>query len=274
MTALQHMKNAIKATLRSLAPSLTGRWLAQRAERHGERFMASTGVGKLAEDFAARYGNSVRRGEFAGMRLLDRSVGSAFLPKLVGSYEAELHPCLRRAATQAWDVVIDVGCAEGYYAVGLAMLFKECPKVLAFDLTPTARQLCKELASLNGVDGKVSVHGACDSKRLVEMANGKRCFVISDCEGFESQLFTTETLESLRKSELVIELHERESPGCTTAISQLFQATHSVELVPAIPRLSDDYADLMMFTDPQARQLAVNEFRSQQQYWLVAIPKG
>lgn len=122
------MKNVIKATLRSLAHSLTGRWLAQRAERHGERFMASTGVGKLAEDFSARYCNSVRRGEFAGMRLLDRSVGSAFLPKLVGSYEAKLHPFLRRAATQAWDVVIDGGCAEWYYAVGLAMLFKECPK--------------------------------------------------------------------------------------------------------------------------------------------------
>jgi hypothetical protein len=274
VSALQHMKNAIKATLRSLAPSLTGRWLAQRAERHGERFMASTGVGKLAEDFAARYGNSVRRGEFAGMRLLDRSVGSAFLPKLIGSYEAELHPYLRRAATQAWDAVIDVGCAEGYYAVGLAMLFKECPKVLAFDLTPTARQLCKELASLNGVDGKVSVQGACDSKRLVEMAHGKRCFVISDCEGFESELFTKETLESLRKSELVIELHERESPGCTADLSKLFQATHSVELVPVIPRCPDDYADLAIFTDSQARQLAVNEFRSQQQNWLVAIPKG
>jgi hypothetical protein len=268
------MKNAIKATLLSVAPSLTGRWLARRAERHGERFMASTGVGKLAEDFAARYGNSVRLGEFAGMRLLDRSVGSAFLPKLVGSYEAELHPCLRRAAAQSWDAVIDVGCAEGYYAVGLAMLFKERPKVHAFDLTPTARQLCRELARLNGVDGKVSVHGACDSKRLVEIANGKRCFVISDCEGFESELFTSDTLEALQNSQLVIELHERESPGCTTAISQLFQATHSVELVPAIPRLPDDYADLMMFTDPQARQLAVSEFRSQQQHWLVAIPKG
>jgi hypothetical protein len=274
VSALQNMKNAIKATLRSLAPSLTGRWLARRAERHGERFMESTGVGKLAEDFAARYGNSVRLGEFTGMRLLDRSVGSAFLPKLVGSYEAELQPYLRRAATQDWDAVIDIGCAEGFYAVGLAMLFKECQKVFAFDLTPTARQLCKDLAGLNGVGSKVSIHGACDSKRLVEMADGKRCFVISDCEGFESELFTTETLESLRKSELVIELHERESPGCTTALSQLFQATHSVELVPAIPRLPDDYADLMMFTDPQARQLAVNEFRSQQQHWLVAIPKG
>lgn len=271
---MQNVKNAVKATLRYVAPSLTGRWLAQRAERHGERFMASTGVGKLAEDFSARYGNSVRLGEFAGMRLLDRSVGSAFLPKLVGSYEAELHPCLRRAATQAWDAVIDVGCAEGYYAVGLAMLFKQCPKVLAFDLTPTAQHLCKELARLNGVDGKVSVHGACDSKRLIEIANGKRCFVISDCEGFESELFTAETLEALRKSELVIELHERESPGCTTALSKLFQATHSVESVPAIPRSPDDYADLMIFTDPHARQLAVNEFRSQQQHWLVAVPKG
>ncbi len=274
VSVLQALKNGVKATLRSLAPSITGRWLAQRAERHGERFMASTGVGELADVFCERYGNAVRLGEFAGMRLLDRSVGSALLPKLVGSYEAELQPYLRRAATQDWDAVIDVGCAEGFYAVGLAMLFKECPKVFAFDLTPTARQLCKELAGLNGVGSKVSIHGACDSKRLVEMADGKRCFVISDCEGFERELFTEDTLVPLKKSELVIELHERESPGCTTALSNLFQATHSVDLIPAIPRCPDDYADLMIFSDPQARKLAVNEFRSQQQHWLVAIPKG
>jgi hypothetical protein len=235
--------------------------------------MASTGVGELADVFCKRYGNLVRLGEFAGMRLLDRSVGSAFLPKLVGSYESELHPWIRKAASQSWDAVIDVGCAEGYYAVGLARLFDKCPKVYAFDLTPTARRLCQDLARLNGVDGRIQIEGACDGKGLVAIGSGKRCFVISDCEGFESELFTTEAIAALRHSQIVIELHERESPGCTIALHKLLDATHTIEMVPAIPRVPDLYADLLIFENPQDRQLAVSEFRSQPQHWMVATPK-
>jgi hypothetical protein len=101
--------------------------------------MASTGVGELADVFCKRYGNSVRLGEFAGMGLFDRSVGSGFLPKLVGSYESELHPWIGKAAMQSWNAVIDVGYAEDCYAVGSVRLLEKCPKIYALDLTPTTR---------------------------------------------------------------------------------------------------------------------------------------
>src|SRR5271170_2035809 len=71
------------------------------------------------------YKGVVAAGLFQGLRLLpDVSWGVGDnAAKLVGLYEAELHPALHDLALTPPPVVINVGCAEGYYAVGLARLF-------------------------------------------------------------------------------------------------------------------------------------------------------
>src|SRR5215204_4418004 len=73
-----------------------------------------------ARDFTARCKHVVQEGPFAGMRYLSET-RDPILPKLVGSYEAEIQPWIRAAITQRYRRVIDVGCAEGYYAVGMAL---------------------------------------------------------------------------------------------------------------------------------------------------------
>ena len=64
----------------------------------------------------------IRSGPFAGMRYVDTATEGALVPRLLGTYESELHPYLKRFAAEGCEDVIDVGCAEGYYAVGLARL--------------------------------------------------------------------------------------------------------------------------------------------------------
>src|SRR6478672_6897407 len=64
----------------------------------------------------------VQHGPFKGMKYPGvNSVGSALIPKLLGSYERELHPLIDSICAGQYDQVVDIGCAEGYYAVGLAM---------------------------------------------------------------------------------------------------------------------------------------------------------
>src|SRR6185503_17662417 len=75
----------------------------------------------------------VAGGLFAGMRLLSRASEGCLIPKLLGCYEAPLQPQLRRLIAAGYDVVLNVGCAEGYYAVGLARLLPSAA-VLAFDI--------------------------------------------------------------------------------------------------------------------------------------------
>src|SRR5690606_30246863 len=52
-------------------------------------------------------------GPFAGMRYPEkRAIGSAIYPKLLGSYEMELHPLFDRLRNQEFGSVVDIGCAE------------------------------------------------------------------------------------------------------------------------------------------------------------------
>ena len=62
----------------------------------------------------------VAAGPFAGMRYITRSCGSKLAPKVIGCYERELHPAIENAIRGDYQRIIDIGCAEGYYAVGLA----------------------------------------------------------------------------------------------------------------------------------------------------------
>ena len=71
--------------------------------------------------FNTQKGN-VLSGPFAGMAMLpESSWGDGDLaPKLLGCYEAELHPAIAKAISRKPKNIVNIGCAEGYYAVGMA----------------------------------------------------------------------------------------------------------------------------------------------------------
>src|SRR5947209_7077380 len=107
-------------------------------------------------------GMAVMRGPFAGMRLCERVSRSDgdIAPKLLGTYEEELHPFLNQFQGRRYSAIIDVGCAEGYYVIGCAHLFAGIP-VFAFDSDPLALEVCGENAVLNGVADRVLTAGHC-----------------------------------------------------------------------------------------------------------------
>src|SRR5207253_2384293 len=96
----------------------------------------------LLTHFLARaHGLVVENGPFAGMKYLDRVEHGDLPPKLIGCYEAELHEVILCIAGRPYQRVVNVGCGEGYYAVGLARLLPAA-RVYAFDLSEVARALC------------------------------------------------------------------------------------------------------------------------------------
>src|SRR5262249_14170280 len=76
----------------------------------------------LANTYMAREGTTIRGGPFAGMDYVTEATEGALIPRLLGTYESELHPYILAFARMGPEAVIDVGSAEGYYAVGLARL--------------------------------------------------------------------------------------------------------------------------------------------------------
>jgi len=140
---------------------------------------------------------TVAGGPFRGMRYpSEQSYGSALLPKLLGSYESELHPALEGMLANEYTAIVDIGCAEGYYAVGLGLRIARAD-IYAFDISLQARSLCTDMARLNGLDSRVRVGGFCDQAALKAIPLGSRALIISDCEGYEGALFTSEVAELL-----------------------------------------------------------------------------
>ena len=176
--------------------------------------------------------HKVRHGPFKGMQypFLD-SVGSTLFPKLLGSYERELHDTLQSLLPQSYDCLIDIGCGEGYYAVGIGMRIPSLP-VYAFDCNHRARQLTETLSSANKVS--LSVEGCCTPPALERLASGSRALIISDCEGYEMELFENTSIEGMAQADLLIECHNGVDPNTTDYLVRRFSATHQCVVIEAL----------------------------------------
>src|SRR4051795_10844916 len=75
-------------------------------------------VAAVTRRFVAWHGLTVSGGPFAGLVYPDRTPIS-LVPKLLGIYERELHGAIEAAIRAQPDVIVNVGAADGYYAVGL-----------------------------------------------------------------------------------------------------------------------------------------------------------
>ena len=219
-------------------------------------------------------GTRVQSGPFAGMDLCLESTWSLDLPsRLLGTYEMELHDLLLRGKAAGYDVVVDVGCADGFYAVGLAMLYPYA-KVFAYDTNDAAQELTRRNAELNNVAERVRIGGTCDSAELARLAQtGARMLVICDCEGYEMELFNDkETISALRSADVVVECHNFVNPQCTKMICGFFEGSHHLQHIQAGARNPNVFAALSGIGESD-RWLAVCEYRPCAMNWLFCKPR-
>jgi hypothetical protein len=215
---------------------------------------------------------AVRNGPFKGLVYPGtNAVCSAFLPKLLGSYEKELHLALELECSHGFPVVIDVGCAEGFYAVGLARRLPEAT-VHAFDTDKNARELCLEMAKLNGVADRVVIGGWCGPDELSALARGRRTLIICDCEGYELQLLAPSVIPALAQSDLVVELHDFYGADIFTPLCERFRQSHDIVILTS----TDDDAKVQYYRYPeiekydrQIRKFILAERRPTIMNWLV-----
>ena len=60
-------------------------------------------------------GTRIWSGPFEGMDFLPQSTHGCHVAKLIGCYEQPLQPFIEEAMRTAYPVVVNIGCAEGYY---------------------------------------------------------------------------------------------------------------------------------------------------------------
>jgi len=253
-----------KRIARGLMPGFYAR-LARRYSRYA----------RLTRTVVRRQGTRVASGPFAGMEYLLESRGSTLIPKLLGSYEAELHEAVRELIASRPKVVVNIGCAEGYYAVGLARALPDAT-VYAYDIDSKARELCSELAKRNGVADRVVLRGGCDVAELRGIPL-EGAAIICDCEGYELELLEPAAAPQLSLASLLVELHDALVPGLSDALLPRFSSLHDVSVIEVQERDPAQYRALDGFR-PHDQQLALDEDRRKDgepisQRWAYMIPQ-
>lgn len=185
---------------------------------------------QLREALARRI---VLHGPFKGLDYSNtRTFCSSLYPKLLGTYEHEIEGHMASALDEHFDLIVDVGAADGYYAVGFALKKPET-KVIAFEQDPRARVELENLAEVNQVSARIEIRGRCDTWDLLKLPY-EGGLLVMDCEGHEENLLTPEVISHLRHWDFIIETHDGYSAEMTSRLIHRFRSTHKVERIEAV----------------------------------------
>ena len=174
-------------------------------------------------------GTLVMQGPLKDLDFLKESAEGCHIAKLLGCYEQPLQPYIEAAIQTAYPTVLNIGCAEGYYAVGLARRMPNT-QILAFDIDAKAQRTCLELAAKNQVADRVKV-GALFRQEDFARYTDQRVLVLCDIEGAELQLLDPQMAPALQHMDLIVESHDCLTPGITQRLVERFKLTHQITVV-------------------------------------------
>jgi hypothetical protein len=215
-------------------------------------------------------------GPFKGMRYHGEAVCGAAAPKIMGVYESELAPFFLRWSVIPFQNIIDIGAAEGYYAVGCAMLWPQAT-VTAFETSEEGRRLLTRNVELNGLQSRVKIMGHCDLEQLqAAMLVDQDSLVIIDVEGAEGHLLKSGKIPSLTNAHVIVEIHDYLSDRLGETVSSQLKSSHVIEEVRTQTRTFRDFHEpralwLRFWLLPYLKQYA-DELRPGPMRWFCCTP--
>lgn len=212
----------------------------------------------------------VMTGPFEGMKVLeevaweDGNLGT----KVLGCYEQELHGFIESEIKRLKELdrpprILDLGCSEGYYAVGMARRLPGA-HVIAMDQSEEALRITQAAAMANGVPMQTTKECPYDFEPDT---------VICDCEGGEITYLDMEKFPALKRAVIMVECHDNEdNPYITESMANRFEKTHVVYVVNEGARDPNQFECLIRLGSLM-RWLAVSEGRPCRMHWLLMGPK-
>jgi len=151
------------------------------------------------------------------------------MPKILGTYELELHSILRNECSKRSLRVVDVGAGEGYYAIGILRNDPQA-QVVAYEAVDHGRRIMSLLAAKNGVADRLEIRGECSIADLQQsLENWSQPMLIMDVEGAEKHLLDPTRAPALKKCTIIVEIHDDLEDLITTR----FQSTHTITVIPS-----------------------------------------
>jgi hypothetical protein len=186
---------------------------------------------KYTKIFLSRNPVVVQAGPFKGLQYVDKAIGSSYLHKLIGSYEAVLHPYIEAMRHKKFDTILDIGSAEGYYLIGFGSLFPEA-HLIGFELEQKGRELSREMYKKNNLLNELSLFGEATKENVAPLIT-KNTLLICDCEGGEVDILDPQSFPSIFNFDTaIIELHDFIRPNAKEILTERFKDTHKITIVP------------------------------------------
>lgn len=209
----------------------------------------------------------ILNGPFTGMLYLNEPVWGSITPRWIGCYERALWPILEEIVSRGYSRILDIGCAEGYYAAGLCHVLPQS-EVFAFDKDPESQRQLDKLWKLNGSPGTLHINGLLDHAGLTRLGT-PGALLICDIEGGEMDLLTPGDCEALTKMDVLVEIHETGTATVADnadALKERFSSSHSIETLYEL-RDSTSLKGVESLS-PDALNKATSEGRPYKQVWL------
>lgn len=203
-------------------------------------------------------------GLFTGMLYTRESFCSAILPKLIGSYEEPIQQWINEIIQKKYRKIIDIGSAEGYYSVGLAIRCHDS-QIYAYDIDDDALTANKNIAKLNKVEDKIIFKNLCDHDELNNIID-ENTVIICDIEGNEFELLNPEKSPKLLDVDMIIESHDFINKNITEELINRFYKTHKIEIMVDYKR--DIEKAKIYSSDIKIATFMVDEKRPEAMKWL------
>ena len=222
-------------------------------------------------------GPVVSAGPFKGLLYDGNTHLTMAAAKLLGCYEEETFVCLETAIAMNPPRVINIGAAEGYYALGAAMRLPHA-EVIAFEASDSLRNACEQLIDVNRLSGRIQLGGFCSLAELKTYLIPSTWLIV-DIEGGELDLLQPNLLPALAHTTMLVETHDFAKPGTTAELFSRFSASHEIAHISQRARLAADYPLFVQIAPPSAWwsgvlfEMAISELRAIDQAWLYMRPR-
>ena len=228
---------------------------------------------KYNEKVYSEFRGVVADGPFAGMYLQKQTAwGGDIAAMLMGEYELEVLAVIAGLPLREFDAFVDVGCANGYFAVGM-VLRNPAWKVIAFDASDDAQETTRCNAQRNGVEKRIDIRGSCDPAALgAALEEYARPLIMIDVEGYEVALVDPVRVPALIRSDIIVELHDRGTGDIAALLSERCASTHDIRWVERSGRNPFLSKVLALAPDTDA-WICISEDRVQSAGWMLMQSK-
>lgn len=230
----------------------------------------------LSKRLFKKLNGNVAYGFFKGMKLpYSMSWGAPDQASmLVGLYEKEVLDVISSAPDHCTKL-IDLGAADGYYAIGTTLKGK-FKKAICYEMSEQRRDIIKQNAVLNGVSKKIDIRGQANADFLNEFKDEElsKCFFLIDIEGDEFALLSKANLLRLSKSHILVEIHDHRTKDGNSKLdilikdaSEIFNINHIYNGYrdPYAIQILEDYSH-------DDAWLIVSEGRKRNGHWINLSP--